>query len=175
MRHTSWIAADTSRVSLCAHPIGTLIRIARKRLGFVGWLVVLKIYVALVVFQPYSDLKWKQEITNLWNSIGETGNRTPDLLLFRPRAQGIPCTIGFYALTICSSSTSCMNRFSILLIPDIYFSSQKSLYIFHYLSMYCSSVCNRNCRNHAELYRGRFTAIKMDEIYARTLIVLGKP
>ena len=29
---------------------------------------------------------WKQEITNLWNSSGEAGNWTPDLLLRKPRA-----------------------------------------------------------------------------------------
>ena len=32
-------------------------------------------------------------------------------------------TLHGYALTICSNSTSCMNRFSILLIPNKYFSS----------------------------------------------------
>ena len=29
---------------------------------------------------------WNQEITNLWNRSGETGNQTPDLLLRKPRA-----------------------------------------------------------------------------------------
>ena len=28
---------------------------------------------------------WKQEIPNIWNSSGETGNRTPDPLLRKPR------------------------------------------------------------------------------------------
>ena len=38
-------------------------------------LVVLRIYVALVMFQPYRDLEASSE-----NSSGETGNRAPDLL-----------------------------------------------------------------------------------------------
>ena len=48
-------------------------------------LVVLRIYVALAVFSHIAT--WKQEITNLWNSSGETGNWTLDLLLRKPRAQ----------------------------------------------------------------------------------------
>ena len=50
----------------------------------IGSLVVLSIYVALAVFQPYRDLK--QEITNLWNRSGETGNRSLDISLRKPRA-----------------------------------------------------------------------------------------
>ena len=37
------------------------------------------------------------------------------------RNRKLLCTISFYALTICSNITSCMNRFSILLIPHKYF------------------------------------------------------
>ena len=41
----------------------------------VGWLVVLRIHVA------FSHMAtWNQEITNIWNSSGETGNQASDLL-----------------------------------------------------------------------------------------------
>ena len=49
-----------------------------------SWLVLLRIYVASVIFQTYCDLK--QERTNLWNRSVETGNRTLDLLLRKPRS-----------------------------------------------------------------------------------------
>ena len=55
------------------------IRLCRVTNTANGWLVVLRIYVASTVFQPYRDLEagnnqslkshiatWKQEITNLW-------------------------------------------------------------------------------------------------------------
>ena len=45
------------------------------------WLmVVLRIYVASTVFQPYRDLE---------KSSGDAGNRTPDLLLHKPSAKPI--------------------------------------------------------------------------------------
>ena len=49
-------------------------------------LVLLRIYVALAIFQPYRDLEAGDNLTYLWNSSGETGNRTPNLLLRKPRA-----------------------------------------------------------------------------------------
>ena len=49
----------------------------------VGWL-----YWGFTSLQRYFNhiATWKQEITNLWNSSGEAGNRTLDLLLHKPRA-----------------------------------------------------------------------------------------
>ena len=49
----------------------------------VGWLVILGIYVALAIFQPYRDLE-AGDI--LLNRSGETGDRIPDLFLRKPRA-----------------------------------------------------------------------------------------
>ena len=51
--------------------------------SLVGWL-----YWGFTLFQRYFShiATLKQEITNLWNSSGEAGNRTPDLLLRNPRA-----------------------------------------------------------------------------------------
>ena len=50
-----------------------------------GWLDVSRIYVALAIFQPYRDLE-VGDTTSLWTRSGETGNRTPDLLLCKPIA-----------------------------------------------------------------------------------------
>ena len=53
----------------------------------IGWLFVLRINVALAVFQRYRDLEAGDP--NLWNSSGETGYRTPDLLLLKPTAEAL--------------------------------------------------------------------------------------
>ena len=49
----------------------------------VGWF-----YWGFTSLQRYIShiATWKQEITNRWNSSGEAGNWTPDLLLRKPRA-----------------------------------------------------------------------------------------
>ena len=49
----------------------------------VGWL-----YWGFTSLQRYFShiATWKQDITNPWNSSGEAGNWTPDLLLRKPRA-----------------------------------------------------------------------------------------
>ena len=63
-----------------------IFRVAVSKLRFrscLTLLVVLRIYVALMIFQPYHDLEAGD---NLWNPSDETGNRTPDLLLSNPRA-----------------------------------------------------------------------------------------
>ena len=52
---------------------------------WVGWLVVLRIHVASVVFQPYRDLE-AGDNQSLKISSDEAGNRTPVLLLRKPRA-----------------------------------------------------------------------------------------
>ena len=44
-------------------------------MDFVGWLVVLTINVALLIFQPYREL---EEITNLKTRSNETENRTSE-------------------------------------------------------------------------------------------------
>ena len=55
----------------------------KKGEGFViGLDVVLRIYVALEIVQPYRDLKAGDKK----NRSGETGNRTLDLLLRKPKA-----------------------------------------------------------------------------------------
>ena len=45
---------------------------------------------------------WEQEITNLWNRSGKTGNRTPDLLLRKPRAYPLHhrCTYECYVMKL---------------------------------------------------------------------------
>ena len=53
-----------------------------RGLRLVGWL-----YWGFTSLKRYFShiATWKQEITNLWNSSGEAENRTPDLLLRKPR------------------------------------------------------------------------------------------
>ena len=58
--------------------------IKSERTMLVGWLVVLRIYVALAVFQPYRDLEAgdNQSLKFKWRD----RESKPDLLLHKPRA-----------------------------------------------------------------------------------------
>ena len=46
-------------------------------------LLDLRIYIALWLFQPYHDLE-AGDINQKLNSSGQTGNRTPDIVLGKP-------------------------------------------------------------------------------------------
>ena len=51
------------------------------------FVVVLRIYVTLLIFQPYRDLEAGDTVTNLWNLSGEAGSQTHRLLA--PQAKSL--------------------------------------------------------------------------------------
>ena len=55
----------------------------QQRHRLVDWCAVLRIYVALVIYQLYPDLETGDN--QFWNRSGETVNRTPDLFLRMPK------------------------------------------------------------------------------------------